>query len=415
MSLPDPAQIQAQVAQAQATAENLPAEAQAKWAAATSDQAAARAKSNGIAAATGLLQNGYDPGSAADNQALIASVAGGLAFIPVSGPFLAGALLLLDAAAAGIADVLESIGLIPKPGCVTKGSPPTAAQVLDAMKAKGAQMRPGSFASLALPAIAYNVSEQFYCRPAYPTTWVLQAMVNLWNQNTPGVAWNTIWDIPLSDVFYPMGSSTPFGAGPTAPNNFARNPNLTYLFQNADPLPVSTPSNLEAIMGIVSTGSQTMQISVGPWLDWNAILASQVKPMSTGTKVAIGVGATAAVAAGSMAAYGLATGRGAGYLFGRAATGTKGLLHTAGLAAEEATRRVGRRGGHSKIQSLLFPRSQFTESSARAWAKREGLRSTGKVDITKNYIRLRQLDPKTHPTVGTIRLGDSGVKATIAR
>ena len=61
----------------------------------------------------------------------------------------------------------------------------------------------------------------------------------------------------------------------------------------------------------------------------------------------------------------------------------------------------------STVQSLVFDRAFFTETSAKAWALHHGFRSHS-VDITNNKIRLRQLDPKkfkrftTKPMQGTV-------------
>lgn len=46
-----------------------------------------------------------------------------------------------------------------------------------------------------------------------------------------------------------------------------------------------------------------------------------------------------------------------------------------------------------KLQTLLFDRDVFTETQAKAWAKRHKKRY-GKVDTTENFHRLRQVDPK---------------------
>lgn len=46
----------------------------------------------------------------------------------------------------------------------------------------------------------------------------------------------------------------------------------------------------------------------------------------------------------------------------------------------------------SRPQSLVFRRSRFSPSTAKAWAKAHGFRY-GKVDVQANTIRLRQFDP----------------------
>lgn len=66
----------------------------------------------------------------------------------------------------------------------------------------------------------------------------------------------------------------------------------------------------------------------------------------------------------------------------------------------------GRRfGGRRKsiIQTVLFHRKRFSVLKAKTWARRHGFRF-GKVDTTKNYYRLRQIDPKKVKVRATITL-----------
>ena len=66
------------------------------------------------------------------------------------------------------------------------------------------------------------------------------------------------------------------------------------------------------------------------------------------------------------------------------------------------------------IQSLIFPRSDFSESQAKEWAKSHGYKAP-KTDITKNSIRIRQFPPskiKSGDSCRTIPLG-SEVKAVL--
>ncbi len=65
-------------------------------------------------------------------------------------------------------------------------------------------------------------------------------------------------------------------------------------------------------------------------------------------------------------------------------------------------------------QSLLFKRDAgWTESKAKSWAKANGYRY-GKVDITDQYVRLRQSDPKGSTVKRTIPFG-RGIRAVVAR
>lgn len=78
-------------------------------------------------------------------------------------------------------------------------------------------------------------------------------------------------------------------------------------------------------------------------------------------------------------------------------------------SASEAARRPS-----MSAQSLLFDRSAgWTESKAKAWAKSHGYRY-GKVDVTDQYVRIRQFDPKGSKVKRTIPFG-RGIRAVVAR
>jgi hypothetical protein len=65
-------------------------------------------------------------------------------------------------------------------------------------------------------------------------------------------------------------------------------------------------------------------------------------------------------------------------------------------------------------QSLLFDRSAgWTDSKAKAWAKSHGY-LYGKVDVTDQYVRIRQFDPKGSKVIRTIPFG-RGIRAVVAR
>lgn len=65
----------------------------------------------------------------------------------------------------------------------------------------------------------------------------------------------------------------------------------------------------------------------------------------------------------------------------------------------------------SEVQSILFARPAWTTARARAWAKKEG-HHYGDVDVTDDYVRLRQFDPTTGRAKRTITFG-KGIKAVI--
>lgn len=65
-----------------------------------------------------------------------------------------------------------------------------------------------------------------------------------------------------------------------------------------------------------------------------------------------------------------------------------------------------------RVQSLLFG-AGWTEAKAKEWAKAHGYKY-GKVDITDQYVRIRQFDPKGLKVKRTITLG-RGIRAVVAR
>jgi len=66
--------------------------------------------------------------------------------------------------------------------------------------------------------------------------------------------------------------------------------------------------------------------------------------------------------------------------------------------------------GGGRVQTLLFPRSSFTPETAQTWAKKHGFKS-GKVDVTDQYIRLRQLPPGGR--MRTIQFQGTPIKAVV--
>src|SRR5574341_476305 len=66
------------------------------------------------------------------------------------------------------------------------------------------------------------------------------------------------------------------------------------------------------------------------------------------------------------------------------------------------------------VQSLLFSRADgWTVSKAKAWAKSHGYKHS-KSDVTDQYIRIRQFDPKGVKVKRTITFG-RGIRAVVAR
>lgn len=65
----------------------------------------------------------------------------------------------------------------------------------------------------------------------------------------------------------------------------------------------------------------------------------------------------------------------------------------------------------SEVQSLLFRRDTWTVARARAWARKHGYRSS-KVDVTQDYVRLRQAPPGRFDRMRTREFGH-GIQAVV--
>lgn len=73
------------------------------------------------------------------------------------------------------------------------------------------------------------------------------------------------------------------------------------------------------------------------------------------------------------------------------------------------------------IQSVLFPRPEYTVTSARAWLKKHGYKWDGKVDKGKNssslHLRFRQRSPAPLEKKGyqmRTKVLQSGIKLVVA-
>ena len=65
----------------------------------------------------------------------------------------------------------------------------------------------------------------------------------------------------------------------------------------------------------------------------------------------------------------------------------------------------------SEVQTLLFKRSDFTATQAKAWAKSHGFKSS-KTDVKPETIRIRQAHPGKFSRMRTIRMAP-GVSAVV--
>ena len=66
----------------------------------------------------------------------------------------------------------------------------------------------------------------------------------------------------------------------------------------------------------------------------------------------------------------------------------------------------------SRVQVLLFPRERFSVSEAKAWASRHDWK-VGDVDVTNDFIHLRQEDPSHFRRIRTTYIGGRGVQARV--
>lgn len=70
------------------------------------------------------------------------------------------------------------------------------------------------------------------------------------------------------------------------------------------------------------------------------------------------------------------------------------------------------RRSRSQVQSLLFARDEYTVAQAKRWAAEHGYKH-GKVDVTDEYVRLRQASPDAFSRLRTVSFGHSGIKAVV--
>jgi hypothetical protein len=406
----DPATVQAQ---AQAAVGQMTSDLQAKWDGATSQAANDARISQGTIAASSLVQNGYDPHSAADNQQLVFAIAGAVSLVPAVGPMLGGALILLDQLGQAIGGLLEKAGIIWY-GCRTSGNW-TPAAVLDYVRAQGAQttingvpqglpaMMPGSFAVLALPMLAANAAKIGNCQAGLHNAQVLATAAAMWNANSSGP---------------PMGVYVPALSDDGSPQIFAVSAQVPYAFQQATDInqyPNSGPLNPFPTNSLTSSNNQTpafiLQLS-GSTFGAKTTTSSS----SAGSKVATAAVAGAATLGVGTLVYAWVAGHSIDSVMGAAWRAAKKFFyHVAGEAEHLTENPLGLLERQSTtVQAILFPRPEYTPSRARSWARKHGYRA-GKVHSTGDYVRLRQRPPGEFKrgSFRTISFGRSGIRAVI--
>jgi len=178
----------------QSQVNSLNASAKAQINSITGSDANTQRISQGASSAQSLIQNGYNPDSSSDNQNLVHVISGGLCLVPGVGPLLGGAVEALwvvgNAVEAPLQNALASIGLgFPTglPPCKTSGSW-TPATIFNANKGALPAMPSGSFAQLAVAALATAASMRANCQATPPAAAVVDAIVSMWNQTHQGPA-----------------------------------------------------------------------------------------------------------------------------------------------------------------------------------------------------------------------------------
>jgi len=159
---------------------------------------------NGANALMDLITSGYDPDKPADNQKMIIAVAGAVSLIIPVGSMIGGIILLGDAVAMGLANVLVAVGLMPAFGCHSSGN------WTEVMITQGAQswfnqgtcngpgcasiqasrtipsFAPGTFGSIVMPMLVTDATQAANCKPAHGPHTVIAGAAAFWNAHSTG-------------------------------------------------------------------------------------------------------------------------------------------------------------------------------------------------------------------------------------
>jgi len=176
-----------------------PSDVQAQIQARTGVDTTNQTVQSGIAAAAGLIQNGYDPNNPDDNAALVHSISAGLCLIPppFPGVILAGAIeglwVVGNQIACPVANAFAAIGLGSRcdaPPCTTTGGPFTTAGILQTNQGALPPLfsRDGSFAQLATAMLVTGAAQAGNCNPGPPAVALIDAAVSVWNATRKGPA-----------------------------------------------------------------------------------------------------------------------------------------------------------------------------------------------------------------------------------
>jgi hypothetical protein len=168
---------------AQSAYSQFSADLQAQWDQQTSTLANDGRIASGAQAGADLISSGYNPDSSADNQKLIAVIAGAVSLIPAVGPILGAAIILLDAIGQAIGKFLQAVGLISMPGCRSTGN--YTEKMVEGWYPRISQPI-GSFASLAVPALMQNGADSLNCKAKFDHQVVLAGLATYWNAHASG-------------------------------------------------------------------------------------------------------------------------------------------------------------------------------------------------------------------------------------
>ena len=263
----------------------------------------------------------------------------------------------------------------------------------------------GGFESYANPVLEYNWLLQANCFSSQATSpaILLAALIASWNATHEG---------PPRVITRSGLVQQGFGAFPSGYDPIAEALETAILAQYS-------PANetfAQATSGTDYTGpyntSSSFSINDGPHktvltLKLTQPSAASDSPTVAAAKTAVGVTAAAAGTVTLTAIiWALATGKAWDWAFSQAwaeikemIDGPAGLHEVAGGFMEELPIVSERQG--TETQTLLFSRHKYDTASARAWARAHGYRS-GKVDVTANYIRIRQKDPSRFRRLRTV-------------
>ena len=394
--------------------------------------------SNGAAAAASIIQNGYNPDNADDNQKLVVTIAGGCSLIPGVGPVLGAVIIgMYEIGTQVIAPLVDKLlGYSSIPTCSSSGNWTTTGVLSNC----GINSFPpaGTLAGLVVPALGKAYSQMMNCDAfnKVPGTipfgfqLTIAPLLKMWNQATDGDLID--YFVPRINAYdWPGGTDTFFGNISCAAAPFCYSTQSQYAFQPLSQVP-EWDSNGNHILDPTTEGASWMRVAAnaGPLksaspttprvvkLDLHYGGASATNPgssittssSSTGATVVKGTAWTIAGLGVAGLLYGWAIGKGGDFVFSKIWEGGKKLfdrpvhvgesfgelreaLNPAALL-EDATSNpllVGESRG-TAVQTLLFSKKMFTVATAKRWASQHGYTSR-KVHVTANKIRLRQHPP----------------------